>query len=136
MQKELFEVTQKHGLARPAGAKTKLKRDQGQQIVFLELRRHHIGDDGDLRIEIGQQRLHESGLTGSDVAGDYDEAITLAETVLQKRKGAFVFLTRIEEARIRRKLERLSCKLEEIPCTSTLAPLGPVSVSVSVCDMV
>ena len=98
MQKELLEIAKKYRFARAARPQAELKCHQRQQVVFLQLRRHHVGYDSDLRIEVGQQRLHERRLAGSDVAGNHDETIALPETVLQERKRALVFLTRIEEA--------------------------------------
>ena len=68
--------------------------NEGEKIVFLQLRRDDVGDDGVLRIEFSEQRLNERGLAGADIAGDDDETITLPEPVLQKRQRALVLFAR------------------------------------------
>jgi hypothetical protein len=114
MQEELLEVSQQDRFARDVRTQTKLEADEGQQIVTLELRRHDVGNYGDLRVEFGKQRLNQCGFAGPDVTRDDDETVTLPQPVLQERKRALVFFAGKEKPRIRGELEGLSGKREKI----------------------
>ena len=69
-----------------------------QQVVGLELRADDLrGHDG-LAIELLEQRAHQRGLAGADLAGDDDEALALVDAVLQVRQRAAVALAAEVEA--------------------------------------
>ena len=82
-----------------------------------ELRRRHlrIEDQGDLGVlrRLRQQRAHDGGLAGADLAGELHEAAGLVDAVQQVRQRLGVPLAEVEIARIRSDRERLLVEAEK-----------------------
>ena len=82
-----------------------------------ELRRGHarIEDQRDLGVlrRLRQERAHDGGLAGADLAGELHEAAGLVDAVQQVRQRLGVPLAQVQVARIGRDRERLFVEAEE-----------------------
>ena len=88
--------------------------DRTQQVVSVELRADDLRGDDRLDVELLEQRAHQCGLAGADLARDDQEALALVHAVLQIRKRARVPLAAEVEGRVGAELERLAGKAVEV----------------------
>ncbi len=117
-----WKIGQQEGLDRGEEVRLVVLRDadaeglghRAQQVVGLELRADDLRGDDHLRVEFLQQRAHERGLAGADLAGDDEEALALVDAVLQVRVRALVPLAAEVEGRVGTELEGLARQAVEV----------------------
>ena len=105
LAQELLQARQQVGLARALVRQAEGRHHHAQGVVRVEVGVDDVRGHDLVGGQPVEQVAHQRGFTGTDFAGDDDEAFALRQAVLEVGHGALVALAAEEEVRVGTQLE-------------------------------